>query len=145
MGKKFSPVNSLLNHMIIGLKRWIFAFKCNFFSKNQCTNEMEFQGCFTSAHCWWIPSPTVGPMENWLGSSVNHMQVWRTVWGCCCHAFEKGCLLQTRRKRLNVAVGSWILYTVNLADNHLSESEDKTVCGYWVIVVPIRLLYLLAT
>ena len=35
---------------------------------------------------------TVWPMDNWLGSSMNHIQGWMTVWESCCHASEKGCL-----------------------------------------------------
>ena len=34
----------------------------------------------------------VWPMENWLGSSMNRIQSWITVWECCCHALGKGCL-----------------------------------------------------
>ena len=30
--------------------------------------------------------------ENWLSSSMNHIQGWITVWECYCHALEKGCL-----------------------------------------------------
>ena len=32
----------------------------------------------------------VWPTENWLGSSRNHIQGWRTVWECWRHAFERG-------------------------------------------------------
>ena len=39
----------------------------------------------------------VRPTENWLGSSMNHIQVWMTVWGCCFRALEKECLGETRR------------------------------------------------
>ena len=35
---------------------------------------------------------TVWPKENWLGSSMNHIQGWMTVWECYYHAFERGCL-----------------------------------------------------
>ena len=31
-------------------------------------------------------------MENWIASSMNHMQGWVTVGECCRHALEKGCL-----------------------------------------------------
>ena len=34
----------------------------------------------------------VWPMENWLGSFMNHKQGWMTVWGCCWRALEKRCL-----------------------------------------------------
>ena len=35
----------------------------------------------------------VWPTENWLGSSMNHIQGWKTVWICHRQALEKGCLL----------------------------------------------------
>ena len=35
------------------------------------------------------------PTENWLGSSMNHIQGWKTVWECCRHALEKWCLIAT--------------------------------------------------
>ena len=35
----------------------------------------------------------VRPTENWLGSSMNHIQGWMAVWECCRYALEKGCLL----------------------------------------------------
>ena len=34
----------------------------------------------------------VWPTENWLGSSMNHIQGWMIVLECCRHALEKGCL-----------------------------------------------------
>ena len=34
----------------------------------------------------------VWPTENWLGSSMNHIQGWKAVWECYCHALEKICL-----------------------------------------------------
>ena len=33
------------------------------------------------------------PTENWLASSMNHIQGRMTVWICYCHALEKGCLV----------------------------------------------------
>ena len=39
----------------------------------------------------------VYPTENWLGSSVNHIRGWETVWICWCHALEKGCLPEGHR------------------------------------------------
>ena len=40
----------------------------------------------------------VWPTENWLGSSMNHIQGWRTVWESYFHALEKGCLAADRPK-----------------------------------------------
>ena len=37
----------------------------------------------------------VWPTENWLGSSMNHIQGWMTVWECCCPDKENGCLSTT--------------------------------------------------
>ena len=34
----------------------------------------------------------VWPMENWLGSSMNHIQGWMTFSECCRNALEKGYL-----------------------------------------------------
>ena len=34
----------------------------------------------------------VWPTENWLGSSMNQVQGWKTVLICYCHALETGCL-----------------------------------------------------
>ena len=39
----------------------------------------------------------VWPTENWLGSSLNHMQGWMTVRECCRYALEKGCLVTPAR------------------------------------------------
>ena len=42
---------------------------------------------------WWNRlGSAVLPTENWLGSSMNHIQGWMTVWKCYCNALEKGCL-----------------------------------------------------
>ena len=37
----------------------------------------------------------VWPMDNLLGSSMNHIQGWMTVWQCCCPDLENGCLSTT--------------------------------------------------
>ena len=37
----------------------------------------------------------VWPAENWLGSSMNHIQGWMTDWECCRLAWERGCLHNT--------------------------------------------------
>ena len=34
----------------------------------------------------------VWPSENWLGSPMNHILGWMTVWEWCKHAWQKGCL-----------------------------------------------------
>ena len=38
---------------------------------------------------------SVWPMENWLGSSIKHIQGWMTVWICYCHPLEQGYLSST--------------------------------------------------
>ena len=38
----------------------------------------------------------VWPTEKWLGSSMIHIQGWKTVWICYCHALEQGCLFRSR-------------------------------------------------
>ena len=37
----------------------------------------------------------VWPAENWIGSSINHLQGRMTVLESYCHALEKGCLTST--------------------------------------------------
>ena len=37
----------------------------------------------------------VWPMENWLGSSMNHIQGWRTVWIWYCHGPQNRSLVWT--------------------------------------------------
>ena len=40
---------------------------------------------------WWKRLVSaIWPMDNWLGSSMNHIQDRDTVWACCNHALEKG-------------------------------------------------------
>ena len=47
---------------------------------------------------------TVWPMENWLGSSLNQIQGWTTVWESYSRALEEG-PLHTRRRRVR---WSWL-------------------------------------
>ena len=53
----------------------------------------------------------VWPTENWLGSSMNHIQGWKAVWICYWHALEKGCLL------VKMHYGSYILQIQNSYSN----------------------------
>ena len=69
-------------------------------------------GCYQTSFFWSMPvaysdsrltlyvvshdrtgsAPAVWPTDNWLGSNMNHIQGWKNVWLCYCHAFEKECL-----------------------------------------------------
>ena len=49
--------------------------------------------------------------ENWLDSSMNHMQGWMTVWECCRYALERGCLFVTVLKWKGLRV-EWIPWSL---------------------------------
>ena len=64
-------------------------------------------------------------LENWLGSSTNHMQGWMTVWECCRYALERGCLFVTvlKWKGLRVEWIPWSLQGGHCRCRHVTMME----------------------